>query len=161
MNHWAPLWSMIVDSSLWDESDLVVKVFMTMLALKDSDHIVRRNAYQLAKDARKTEIEVLEALKILAAPDTKRVEKQQFDGRRIQAVEEGWLILNGEKYRALLSKEMQRARNRRAQANYRARINSQPLKGELEYVKASNNGAGRAALDRITTKHLPDESVKG
>lgn len=155
MNHWAPIWSMTVDSSLRDESDLVVKVFVTMLALKDADHIVRRNAYQLGKDARKSEAEVLEALGVLSSPDKRRIEKQEFDGRRIQKVEAGWLVLNGEKYRSMMSLEMRRARNRRAQAAYRERRQSKPLKGELEYVSAAKNGAVERVLDSITHRHLP------
>ena len=121
MNTWAPLWSGIVDSSIWGEPDTVCKVFLTMLALKDMDHIVRLNAYQLAQRSRKSEVEVLDALKILSSPDSNRVEKQPFDGRRIQAVEDGWLILNGEKYRAMVRREMVKQKNIRAQRAWRSR----------------------------------------
>lgn len=146
MRHWAPLWSMIVDSSLWSEPDFVCKVFVTMLALKDSDDIVRCNSYQLAQRARKTESEVLEALKILSSPDTRRVGDQEFEGRRIKSVEEGWLILNGEKYREMVYKEMQRARWRRAQQAQRDRkrmaiLHGKPLPGEMAYVKEVENGS--------------------
>ncbi len=121
MNSWAPLWSGIVESSIWDEEDYVVKVFLTMMAIKDSDHVVRKSAYQLSKLSRKSEAEVLEALKVLAAPDSKRLEPQRFEGRRIEGVEDGWKILNGEKYREMISKEMERARNRRSQEAFRRR----------------------------------------
>lgn len=123
MRTWCPLWSGIVHSSIWDEDDYVLKVFLTMLALKDSDHVYVGNAYSLHKQSKKTEEEVLHALKVLSSPDTKRKEKQPFDGRRIKAVEDGWLILNGEKYRSLISKEMTKARNRRSQAAWRERQN--------------------------------------
>jgi hypothetical protein len=121
MRSWAPLWNGIVDSSIWREPDYVVKVFLTMMALKDEDHIVRLTAYQLGERAKKSEVEVLDALKILSSPDTKRVELQEFEGRRIQAVEEGWLILNGQKYRDMVQLEMIRRKNRRASAAFRAR----------------------------------------
>lgn len=112
---WTPLWNSIVDSSLWDEDDAVCKVFITLLALKDEDHVVRCNAYQIAKKCgRKSEDEVLECLKILASPDKKRKEKQEFDGRRIEKVEEGWLVLNGQKYQDL----MQTVVRRRKQAQW-------------------------------------------
>lgn len=150
MRTWAPLWNGIVDSSVWDEPDFVVKVFLTMLALKDADHIVRMNAYQLSMRSRKTEAEVLEALKILSLPDTRRIEPQPFDGRRIQAVEEGWLILNGEKYRQMVSDEMRRARNRRAQAAYRERQRSKLLPGEAHYLKRQREGAGPEELDKLS-----------
>lgn len=158
MNTWAPLWSGIVESSIWDEEDFVVKVFLTMLALKDSDHVVRKSAYQLGRLARKDEGEVLEALKILSSPDTKRLEKQPFEGRRIRAVEDGWLILNGEKYRSMISREMKKARNRRAQAAFRKRkaesVQLGPLKGEAEYLHADNEGASQDVLDGIVTDNL-------
>jgi len=119
--NWAPLWSGIVDSSIWSEPDYVLKVFLTMLMLKDADDVVRGSAYQLAQRSKKSEIEVLDALKILSSPDTKRIEPQQFQGRRIEAVEEGWRILNAAKYRAMVKLEMKRAKNRRGQAAHRER----------------------------------------
>jgi hypothetical protein len=154
MNTWTPLWKGIVDSSIWDEPDVVCKVFLTMLALKDADHIYRGTAYALGKQSRKSEPEVLEALRVLSSPDTKRVEKQPFDGRRIKAVEEGWLILNGEKYRAQVSLEMKRARNRKAQQAWRDRKRSQgPIRGETRYVEALNNGED-AKAERIVSEGL-------
>src|SRR3982750_1865410 len=95
---WAPLFAQIVDSSLWLESDVVVKVFLTMLAKKNKDMVVRGTAFNIAQWAKKTEQEVLDALRILSSPDTKRIEPQQFEGRRIERVADGWLILNGKVY---------------------------------------------------------------
>lgn len=125
--NWAPIWCGIVDSSLWDEPDHVVKIFLTMLALKGPDHIVRKSAYQLKHHSRKTEAEVLDALRILSEPDTRRMEQQEFDGRRIEMVEGGWLVLNGEKYRSMVQKEMKRARDVKSQANWRARQAGKPI----------------------------------
>jgi len=111
MNQWTPLWSMIVESSLWqDEDDATCKVFVTMLAIKDPDHIVRMSAYQIGKKSNKTEAQVLAALKILAAPDKKRLEPQEFEGRRIEKVDAGWLVLNGPKYQEMMQ-EMIRQRD--------------------------------------------------
>lgn len=110
-----------MESSLWEEPDYVVKIFMTMLAKKDSDHIYRGTAFALGKQANKPEAEVLKALQVLSSPDKRRMEHQEYDGRRIKAVEDGWLILNGERYREMVSEEMRKARNRRSQAAWRAR----------------------------------------
>jgi len=121
MSFYVPLMSKIVESSLWDEPDLVVKVFLTMLVKKDRDNVVRANAYNIARWARKTEAEVLEALAVLAAPDTKRLEPQLFDGRRIEKVEDGWKILNGEFYQKMMIQENTRTRVARAQAAFRER----------------------------------------
>jgi hypothetical protein len=162
VNTWAPLWSGIVDSSLWDEPDHVCKVFLTMMAVKDADHIVRFSAYQIAKKSRKTEAEVLDALRILSSPDTKRLEPQEFEGRRIKSVEEGWLILNGEKYRSKISLEMKRARNRRAQAVFRERKKKArgPMAGETAYVKVFEN-EGPEAADRMLRETSPPYITNG
>ncbi len=138
VNSWAPLWSPIVDSSLWEEDGDVVKVFMTMIATKNSSHVCELDAYKIAKkcnfrcaDRSVDELKVLEILKILASPDTKRKVKQEYDGRRIKAVDGGWLILNGEKYRKMVSDEMRKARLRRAQDAYRKRQSGIVSEGDL------------------------------
>ena len=109
MSYYVPLFSKIVDSSLWSEPDFVVKIFITMLVKKDRDNVCRGSAYNIARWAHKTEEEVLKALEILANPDTKRLEPQLFDGRRIEKVWDGWLILNGEFYQQIM-KEANRKR---------------------------------------------------
>ncbi len=136
MNTWAPLFSSVVESSLWDEPLHVRVVFLTMMALKDADHVVRKNEYQLRRAANVEEAQVLEALKILGKPDRKRPD-QEHEGRRIQKVEEGWLIINGDKYQ----KQMRRVSKAAWQKRYRA---SKRTKGvsrrEMNYVKACENG---------------------
>lgn len=144
MNTWAPVWSGLVDSSIWSEPDYVCKIFITMLALKDADHVYRGSAYQLAQRAKKTEKETLEALAILASPDRRREEPQPFEGRRIQGVEDGWLVLNGMKYRDMVRKEAIKAKNRRSQKAWRERqalsVGSGPLTGESANSRSINNG---------------------
>lgn len=139
MNTYSPLWNKIVESSIWDEPDPVRILFTTMLAVKDADHIVRKTAFQLGKLSRYDEAIVLDALKVLASPDTKRIEPQPFEGRRIQAVEDGWLVLNGEKYREMAREEARKARLRRAQQKFRDKhklpTNGKPLPGEVEYCR--------------------------
>lgn len=137
MNTWAPLFARIVDSSLWLEPDYVVKVFLTMMAKKDSDMIVRGSAFNISQWAKKSEQETLDALKILSSPDTKRIEKQPFEGRRIERVEDGWLILNGKLYRDLMVQENERARKRRWAAEKRA----QDREAKRAVAYAEKNGS--------------------
>jgi hypothetical protein len=121
MNTWAPLFSKIVDSSLWCEPDFVVKVFITMLAKKDADHVVRGSAFNIASWAKKTEKEVLEAFRVLSSPDKRRLEPQPFEGRRIERVEDGWLVLNGQAYQDLMRGINRKEYKRAKQAEYRER----------------------------------------
>jgi len=159
MNTWAPLFSKIVDSSLWCEPDFVVKVFITMMAKKDADHIVRGSAFNIASWARKTEKETLEALRILSSPDTRRLEPQPFEGRRIERVEDGWLVLNGKAYQDLMRGINRRQYKAEKQAEYRAKQPKESRKAkqirlredarEARFVKATEAGdedtAGRIA----------------
>lgn len=121
MNRYSPVWDGIVDSSVWEEPDHVFRVFIAMLALKDLDDIVRPfDAYKFSRRIHMELPLVLDALKILAAPDARRP-NQEYEGRRIEAIEEGWLVLNGAKYRRMLQREMKLARDRKASAAYRER----------------------------------------
>lgn len=145
MNTWTPLWSGIVESSVWTEPDYVRIIWITMLAMKDSDDVVRGSAFAIARKANKSEEEVLKALKILSSPDKKRLEPQKHEGRRIKKVEDGWFILNGHEYREKVQDEMKKARWRRAQAAKRRRIreggtvSGEYKSGEKRHEKAFNN----------------------
>jgi hypothetical protein len=152
MNTWAPIFSKIVDSSLWSEPDYVCKIFITMLALKDADHVVRYNAFGLAQRSHKSEQEVLDALKRLASPDRKRLEKQAFEGRRIQRVGDGWLILNGQFYQDLMRginrREYQRVKQKEYRAKRKAGVGAKYKAAEAGFVKAVEDGDEERA-DRI------------
>lgn len=161
MNTYAPLWNSIVDSSLWCEPDNVVKVFLTMMAKKDADHVVRGSAFNIAQWAKKTEKEVLAALKVLAAPDRTRLEPQPFDGRRIEKHPDGWLVLNGDKYRRMMREANRREYQRIKQAEYREEKRKnpkhagRPLPGEVESERARRDGASEKELAAIVERHLP------
>jgi len=157
MNNYAPLFSHVVDSSLWDEEAHVTKVFLTMLALKDWDHVVRWSAHHLSRKAKVGDENFLKAIKVLEAPDKKTKIPQEFEGRRIKKVEDGWLILNGEKYQQEMKRANDRARWARNKREQRARMEarSTPAPGEQAYVKAYGDGASEKTLSGIV------DGVKG
>jgi len=137
-NAYTPLFEQIVDSSIWEESDLVVKVWITLLAKKRKNGIVYGNAFNIARWARKSEADVLKALEVLAAPDTKRLEPQPFEGRRIKKVDGGWLLLNAKTYQRLMAAENKRFSNAQAQARWR------------EKQKEGSNGHEESRPDPVT-----------
>ena len=126
MNAWAPLSDELVYSSIWEEPDHVFRVFMGMMSLKGPDHVVRMDSYKLSRRMHMEHPVVLDALRVLESPD-KRRKGQEYDGRRIEAVDGGWVFLNGQKYRDEVRLIMKRARDARAQANYRAKKAGKPL----------------------------------
>ena len=92
-----------------------------MLAKKDADNVVRGNAFNIGSWAKKSEKETLEALKVLSSPDKKRLEPQLFDGKRIEKVGDGWLILNGKYYQDLMRSINRREYKTNKQREYRAK----------------------------------------
>lgn len=106
-----------MDSTIWDEPPHVRVMFLTMLALKDWDHVVRLTFRRLVKKANLNPVEeesvrlAREALKILSEPDPRQTfEPQEQEGRRIQQVEDGWLVINGQKYQDEMTKLLTRVR---------------------------------------------------
>jgi hypothetical protein len=155
---------------LWEEPDWVVKVFLTMLAVKDADQVVRVNAYGLGRKCWPrddgAEARVLEALKVLSSPDKRRLEPQPHEGRRIEKVAEGWFILNGQTYEDMMRKINRKAYQAEWQAGYRQKKKGAsessgkkpryrkskpgtPLPGENAGVKALGDG-DQEAFDRYT-----------
>ena len=102
------------------------RMFIGMLSIKGPDHTVRLDTYKLHRRLHMDHALVLDALKVLSSPDTKRLD-QPHEGRRIAPVEGGWIFLNGEEYREKMKLIAKRARDARAQANYRARRDGKPL----------------------------------
>jgi hypothetical protein len=104
----------------------------------------------------------LEAIEILESPDRDQSIPQPFEGRRIEKKEDGWLVLNGEKYQDIMRQINKRAAWNRAQAKKRAldeikgrSTGGGPLKGELEYDRAEKRGESRESLDKRVEDHLP------
>lgn len=156
---WIPIYSGIVDSSLWDLSDEEIKIFLTMLAEKGPGDIYTGSAYALARSARKTEAQVLAAWEVLSGPDKLRKEKQAHDGARIQEVEGGWLLINAAFYRKKMSDELKRYRNAKAQKAWRER--QAMAKGGKRRTRGGPLPGERAAVEHGVTMHehmgLPDE----
>ena len=122
MRRYVPLWSDLVESSVWrEEPDHVRILWITMLCLQDGDHVVRKEPYALAFYANKTLQEVEDALRVLSSPDTHKP-GQPHEGRRILKVDDGWLIVNGEKYQNAMIKANKREYMRRYMRERKARM---------------------------------------
>ena len=120
MYGYTKLFETIVGSSLWGEPYATRIVWITMLAVKDREHLVRLSVPGLARIANVTLEECVAALKALSSPDPDSRTKEE-DGRRIREVDGGWFVVNGEKYRQMFSLEERREYLRRKQAEYRSR----------------------------------------
>jgi len=116
---YAQLDSGIIHSTIWSEPNHVRIVWITMLAIADARGYVGASVPGLAHSARVSIEECVEALELFQQPDQYSRDKE-YEGRRIEACEGGWLLLNYRKRRELRDPEKRREQNREAQARWRA-----------------------------------------
>ena len=154
MAGYTKLFESILDSTIWGESNETRIVWITMLAMRNRNHIVEASLPGLAHRARVKLEDTEKAIKKFLAPD-KFSRSSEHQGRRIELVDGGWRILNGDKYRRKLSEDDRREYQRVKQAEYREKKKElpgvgTPLAGEVAAVKALNNGDEKE-FDRIST----------
>ena len=129
------LFSEIVMSTVWREKDTTRLVWITMLALRNRHHVVEGSVPGLADCARVSIKACRSALKVLSEPDPDS-RSQELDGRRIQEVDGGWFIINGEKYRRKMSEDERREKNAIYQKNHRERKKSVSTKVDISAKSA-------------------------
>lgn len=106
------LFTKILDSSIWLEPVTTRIVWITLLAAMDEDGYAHFSAVEnLANRARVTVTECNAAVQALMAPDPNSADPE-FDGRRIERVHGGFMILNAVKYRGIFSNATRREQTR-------------------------------------------------
>lgn len=115
----AKLDSGICDSSVWMKPHDALRVWIALLAKSDSYGIVRVSAPALAHQCFVTAERLAEIMADFCAPDPdSRTPKD--DGRRLQAIEGGWLIVNYLLYRDMMQRKA--ASHAERQAKYREKV---------------------------------------
>lgn len=119
MTGYTKLFGSIIGSTIWREDNETRILWITMLACADAHGVIEASIPGLADYARLS-VEATEAsLKKLLAPDPYS-RSQNKEGRRIQEVDGGWILINHAKYRAKLSAEDRREYQRKWREQYRA-----------------------------------------
>jgi len=130
----------MLDSTVWQLSKEARLLWITLLLKKDRKQMIRAPIPGLAHAARLTIDETEAALKELSSPD-KYSQSREHEGRRILRMEDGWWVVNGEKYRDLLTPEDRRAYKAQKQREYRAKKKSGgPTQGERVFQKQVEEG---------------------
>ena len=142
MSGFTKLFSTIVHSTIWEEQLHVKVVWITMLALSDRNGRVFASVPGLATASRVTLPQCIEALERLSGPDEWSRTKTE-EGRRIEAIDGGWRILNYLKYREKRDDDERRLQTREAVRRYREKgkpskdvSQSKPRKPMKAYVEA-------------------------
>lgn len=121
MAHFTKLWSQILDSTVWTQTDNDFRVlWITILAKKDKDHIVRASIPGLAAAANISPEKCEQYLEKLMAPD-KWSGNKEFEGRRLLRINDGWLVVSGQKYQDYMRQEQRNEAVANAMKRYRAK----------------------------------------
>lgn len=113
------LFTKILDSTIWLESDATRLVWVTFIAIMDEDGFVALSSVGNVAARARVSIEAAEeAIRTLESPD-KADPDQDHEGRRIERVPSGWMVLNASKYRDIIKRETARAQTRARVARHR------------------------------------------
>jgi hypothetical protein len=154
MTGWTPLYQQIVASSIWGAEDHVRIAWITLLAVANKHGIATITEGGLARLAVLSREKAADALKVLSSPDLDTL-TQEYEGRRIERVENGWKLLNFQKYRELARKQAINEQNAMAQAKYRDKKkknrNSEYLPDESERSTENNHAPlPKESLEKLT-----------
>ena len=94
------LFSSLLDSSIWLEADATVRLWIAMLCMANQEGLVLTSVGGLARRANVSKEDCEAGLAVLAAPDPDSKDPDN-EGRRIERVVNGWLVLNHHKYREI------------------------------------------------------------
>ena len=118
------MFTKILYSTVWLEDDATRLIWITFLAVMDEDGFVALSAVGNVAARARVSLEAAErALAVLEAPDGIN-SIQDHEGRRIERVPYGWMVLNAIKYRDLIKRETEKAQTRERVARFRARSNA-------------------------------------
>lgn len=115
------LFAKILDSSIWLESDTTRIVWFTLLAAMDQDGFAQfASIPNLAHRARVGMDATEAAVKCLEGTDEHSSDPDN-EGRRIEKVPGGWMVLNSEKYQKIVTRQIAREKGRERVAKHRAK----------------------------------------
>ncbi len=161
MTGYSKLFGSIITSTIWREDKETKILWITMLALKDKNGNVEGSVPGLADMARLTIEETLEALEKLRSPDPHSRTKEN-EGRRIEDVDGGWVVLNHQKYRDKMNADERREYLRVKQVEHRAKVST--LVNQRQLLSTPSTPSTHADADTYSeakTKKKPPNPLKG
>ena len=137
----------IVQSSIWNEPAEIRIMWITMLAIKDSEGYVRGDARTLARIANVTPEASEAALRIFQEPDVNS-HTSDNEGRRIEPYAGGWLVLNHDKYRCKEQEIKEQTRERVRKHREKKNVTVCNVTETLPSASASASASSSVDLDK-------------
>jgi hypothetical protein len=152
------LFSKIVTSSVWLAPTDHRIVWITFIAMMDQDGFVPiASVANVAHTARVTPEAAAAAIKAFESPDPHDPE-QEFQGRRIERVSNGWLVLNAKKYAMMATGDKIREQNRIRNQAYRARKNKSKMTSQMTQMTsrdANDENVTTSDHNQIRSEEIP------
>lgn len=150
------LFTKILDSSIWLAPDPHRLVWITLIASMDRYGVTQFACAQNLADRSRVSLKATkDAITAFESPD-KHDPEQEFEGRRIERIPGGWLVLNAEKYRDMVTAAVASEKTRERMRKYRERKRVTLGDGALRSVTPSEAEAVSEAktkkLDRAATQ---------
>ncbi len=116
------LFTKILDSSIWLETTPTRIIWMTLLAAMDQDGFAQfASLRNLAHRALISDEDATVAIARLESPDPDSSDPDN-EGRRVERVAGGWMVLNSGKYRDIVTAEIGRQRTRERVRKHRLNV---------------------------------------
>jgi len=136
----AKLDSALTRSSLWSEECYVRVVFLSFLSLKDESGVVDGTRSSLQRLCNVSMKEFDASIKVLTSPDPESKSKE-FEGRRIEKIDDGYLVLNHGKYRL---PEQEKKENRR-----------EYMKEYMRNKRKNDNSVNNININKVNSELTP------
>lgn len=154
------IFTKILDSSIWLETHPTRIVWFTFLAAMDENGFAQfASTANLAHRARVTLEECEVAVKCMESPDENSSDPDN-EGRRIERVHGGWVVLNSTKYRDLVTRAVAQEKTRQRVARFRAAKKQAAgnVTGNAGVTPANvsvTQSEAATATDTLHTRNLP------
>jgi hypothetical protein len=152
------LFTKILDSSIWLEPSGTRIIWLTMIAAMDENGFVQfASVANLAHRARIELAEAQAAVDCLEGPDANSSDPEH-EGRRIERVPGGWMILNAEKYREMVTRAVIQEKTRQRVAKHREKKKACNAPVTLGNTSATQANASVTQSDTDTDSATNSES---
>jgi hypothetical protein len=156
------LFADIITSTIWQESNDCRVLWITLLALKGRDHVCTATIPALARMCNISVEDCVAYIQKFESPDPYSRTKD-FEGRRIQKVDGGWLILNGQRFTDKMTAESSK-KNAIRVAGHRLRKIGKQLEQQQEAVapeNATEEQTKLAFLAKVLARHFFESEGSG
>lgn len=156
------LFTKILDSSIWLEPDSTRIVWITLLAAMNEDGYAHFSALEnLAARAHVSMAKAKKAIACFESPDPNS-ENLANEGRRIERVPGGYLVLNAAYYREKFSREIEKEQTRIRVARHREKVKeSEGKKSKCNKSTVTESLPGVSPASASVSSSVQEEGTRG